>query len=198
MNTLSMDMNPGLNEIGGGVAAAAEADAAAAPRAIARAFFELHPAEVVIIDIRPPLARSLVAEATGWFAAAAFVLVVYLILPASILGWAKPLVLVPVGLMLVPLLRDLEPWSRKRYLLTDRRVLTISGHLVEVVREMPLTAVKKLELSERTGQSVVALKTLVFVPGAGEMLRWENISDAVHVRDKAREAVRKYGRALEE
>lgn len=176
---------------------AAESEIAAKP--IAAAMFELQPAEVVVLDLRPPLVRSLIAEATAWFAAAAGIMLVFLAAPASLLAWAKPLFPLAAIIALVPIVRGAEPWARRRYILTDRRVIAISGHLVELTREKPLSAIRRLRLSARRGQRVAGLHTLAFEDASGEVIEWANITGGPHVEEVARETIRRYARgALEE
>ncbi len=86
-------------------------------------------------------------------------------------------------------------WRTHRYVLTNRRVLSMVGMVRPFVAEAPLAAVRRVELVRTPWSRPLRIGTVRFVnPHGLELVRWSLVSRPVEVRRTVLEALHRYGR----
>lgn len=86
-------------------------------------------------------------------------------------------------------------WWGTRYVLTDRRVLTVRGLLSRSAVELPLSAVRRVESLPNALGGISSVGTVLIGNPMGEPpVLWVNIPRAEEARAAVIEAVRRYGR----
>ncbi|MCW5764988.1 MAG: PH domain-containing protein [Phycisphaeraceae bacterium] len=114
-------------------------------------------------------------------------------------GWAAidPWIALAVGLGAVSMLvlYTLADWLTRMYLLTDRRVMRVSGIVRQVVFDAPLPAVQNVVLYRSVRERATGLGTVVFstAGGAGGEFSWFMIDRPVEVVRLVRETLSRYG-----
>lgn len=98
---------------------------------------------------------------------------------------ARPALLVVLALLLVPLcVVPVLRWRADRLVVTATRVLVRTGVLRRTGRDLPLSAVRDVSVSQRLSERVLGCGTLVLEPaGDGELLE---LRDVPRVQDVLR------------
>ena len=158
----------------------------------------LHDGEIVLLSLRPSLLWAL----RYWVPAilAHWALVLTRALTASAFRpAADPFIIAITAALLAVLIAISMNWYRRRYLLTDRRVLVVRGVVNRECDEMPLTAVRRITIAELRTMLVARCGdagTLEFIDHKETaMIRWDLVPDPSRVREIACDAVRRYARS---
>ncbi len=160
----------------------------------------LHDGEIVLLSLRPSFLWAMrfwiPAILAHWLLVVARALMSSAFHPA-----ADPFIIAITATLGAFLIAVTLNWYRRRYVLTDRRVLVLCGVLNRECNEMPLTAVRRIKLAElraprfpRRGHAA-NVGSLVFIdhketPG----VRWELVSEPSRVQQIAHEAIKRYAR----
>ncbi len=175
-------------------AADAELTAAHAP---ARTLFELQPAETIIMSVRPAIVRQLIAPYWWCAVLAGLLVLLHAALPPGVVPFSNLLLPIAPVIAILPPARHLDHWLRRRYVLTDRRVLSL--HEPYVLAELPLSAVRRVEIEATRPQATLNVGDVVFAAERVSDVRWQGVPDAAHLRQAARDVIRRYARgALED
>ncbi|MCA9309674.1 MAG: hypothetical protein KDA21_00580 [Phycisphaerales bacterium] len=187
-------------EAGGTGRACAAAAAASEPDLVARCHVltldVLQDGELILLDLRPHGASVLLRPVTLIWGAVVLVLLLGAGLSIN-LGGAAPtsfrdvLTILVVGTLALVIAQVLD-LRKRRYILTDRRVLAFGtfGHLA-----MPLSAVRTLTLTRSRREHVFDLGTLHFKDhGHRSAVRWDMLGKPEEVRRAVEDCVERYAR----
>jgi hypothetical protein len=157
-----------------------------------------HDGEIVLLSLRPSflwvLRYWVPAILAHWALVLARALTASAFRPA-----ADPFIIAITAALLAVLVAITMNWFRRRYLLTDRRVLVVRGVVNRECDEMPLTAVRRITLAELRTMVLSSrgnAGTLEFVDHKDKtMIRWDLVPDPSHVRATACDAIKRYARS---
>ena len=136
---------------------------------------------IVLRSLPTAIGLALTAALTSWALAST--------------GWAgsrRPVLYAAGGLLGARVLWEVLVWLSRRYVLTDQRVMSISGVIVRQVREVPLARVQNTVLVRSLGERLFGLGT-VGVASAGSAwieVAWVMIAHPAHRLDAIRQAMR--------
>ncbi len=148
--------------------------------------------EVVILAIKPSGWFCLLASLPVLLTAVAFTAVAYL---AGRL-WPRPLqpgaiALFWAAVSLVRLIVAWAQWMARLYVLTNRRVLRVSGAFREVVHHCPLRHIARAETSVSPAERLLGVGSLSFESShpAARQAHWAHVNHPAEVQQVVNEAI---------
>ena len=160
----------------------------------------LQDGEIILLSIRPSFAWAvrywIPAIVVHWLLVVARALMTKGISPAT-----DPFVIAVSSVLAAFLVAVTLNWHRRRYVLTDKRVLVVRGIFNREADEMPLTAVRRVQLVElrgpmlpRRGHEPVSGTMLFLDHGGSPGVRWDLVDRPAEVERVVCEAIKRYAR----
>ena len=155
----------------------------------------LDPGEIVIL-MRKPSPWAILLDA--WQGIAVIVALVAVLFLLRARGFIEPtsreLLVLGIGLAAVRLFWQLLDWTGRNYVLTDRRVLRVSGVARLDVCEIPLAKIRHAAVGQRAVERVLGIGTLAFRTCDHQRLQghWARLARPHEVQQYVHQAIRRY------
>ena len=151
--------------------------------------------EIVEFSIRPSLWFVLFASAKTLVGLAAVALGVWLVV-ASSPGWSLRSAYAFSFLLLAAVVRVLIgslQWASRMYMLTNRRVMRVSGILEVSVTDCPLSRISAAHIRVSPGQMLLGLGTIRMTPPDSRLptVNWEHVARPAMIHEKIVRAIQR-------
>ena len=148
--------------------------------------------EIVILAIKPSL-WFILFRSVRWLVAMALIMVLGLWMVSHGVGYLKPVVIVQgtIALAAARVGFGVLQWVSRLYVLTNRRIMRLTGILNVDLFECPLTKIQNTNLTLAWNERLFGLGTISFATAGtgGIEASWTNVNNPLELHERVRSAI---------